>query len=721
MRILTWAALLAILGLLVAAQYVFTYTLWTGQRLSGTEAWQSLACLVPVICTLQRLPPGFGLGLVAACVAAVLFGLITLRRPFDRPLRDLEQPAATAVGPNPTWLRVVHPALLVLGLGAGLYLLFVGASTGKVAIPLWLLPLAALGVFALIWDWQRRVAFLTVADTLFLGSCLCLLVGLAGLGGHNYPLGLAALAAAVLCLVFTGRASRGMVLPACLFPSWGERALLLGLLGLAFLVYAGGLWSWRYAVVGDEYSFLITARDILAGTTRLDPLSPRGIYNYHPVLTSFYQAFFMHLLGVDSYGWRVSSLLAVLGAALPIALVARTLASRQVMLTATALYLSSHYLMGFSMIGYNNTQAMLPFWWAIACLLVAIRRESLLGMFLAGLCGGLAFYSFGLARLVVVPLGLVGICYLPRFWRKKALFLTLAITFAATVFPVFLDPVAWQRMGRDTIFYYSEVTTTVEGRVLQFGQNLAYSLFSSFYSNGNSHFVYGAHVDPVTSSLLFLGLIALLAAWRSWRGFLFLTAGVFLMIALVGATHQYAYPPNTRMFFLLPFYVLLAGLGLERLGQTVEWQLRLRGASRVLAVVIVTGALLLNLYQAFVLSPSKQTYHIYALLLQVSQTWDRPYVAVMRTGFQRELPDYISWAYRVKAGSDRLITYSEFWSSREQLRRAHEDDGLLIVIDRELPEREAVMQEIRSWSPDVRETAITRGQPPWVAFTLFAR
>jgi hypothetical protein len=153
----------------------------------------------------------------------------------------------------------------------------------------------------------------------------------------------------------------------------------------------------------------------------------------------------------------------------------------------------------------------------------------------------------------------------------------------------------------------------------------------------------------------------------------------------------------------------------------VEWQLRLRGASRVLAVVIVTGALLLNLYQAFVLSPSKQTYHIYALLLQVSQTWDRPYVAVMRTGFQRELPDYISWAYRVKAGSDRLITYSEFWSSREQLRRAHEEDGLLIVIDRELPEREAVMQEIRSWSPGVRETAITRGQPPWVAFTLFAR
>jgi hypothetical protein len=71
-----------------------------------------------------------------------------------------------------------------------------------------------------------------------------------------------------------------------------------------------------------------------------------------------------------------------------------------------ALYATSPYMLTYARMGYNNSQSILPVALTLALLWLAIRRDSLLYTFAAGLAGGLAFFTYTAGQLgFVLALG----------------------------------------------------------------------------------------------------------------------------------------------------------------------------------------------------------------------------------------------------------------------------------------------------------------------------
>ncbi|NTU74969.1 MAG: glycosyltransferase family 39 protein, partial [Anaerolineaceae bacterium] len=132
---------------------------------------------------------------------------------------------------------------------------------------------------------------------------------------------------------------------------------------LAMVLYSWQMDSWRFSVIGDDYSFFGYARDILNQQPLADNLKNlflgQAVYNAHPYFSSLIQAFFMKILGITSFGWRFSSIfLAALSLVFFYQFFKRFLNTR-IALVTVILLAASQYLMGFSKIGYNNLQALL--------------------------------------------------------------------------------------------------------------------------------------------------------------------------------------------------------------------------------------------------------------------------------------------------------------------------------------------------------------------------
>ena len=93
----------------------------------------------------------------------------------------------------------------------------------------------------------------------------------------------------------------------------------------------------------------------------------------------------------------------------------------------------------------------------------------------------------------------------------------------------------------------------------------------------------------------------------SVRFFVFFLLGLIVLLLLVGASHDRRFPPTTRMFLLLPWFALLAAVGLQWLVEKLH-SLGVMRISKVSLYVAVTLALVgLNLYQAYPLSQRRST------------------------------------------------------------------------------------------------------------------
>jgi hypothetical protein len=381
------------------------------------------------------------------------------------------------------------------------------------------------------------------------------------------------------------------------------------LLVLAFVcLYTWRINAWWYALVGDEYrnfelaEKIVTAHDPAFILSHLFQLEG-GLEGLDPYADSLVQAAAMRVLGVNSFGWRFSSLYFAAIALAFFHRFFRTFLTRRAALAATVCLGASHYIMSFGKIGYDKFQAYLAMALLLAAAACAIRTRRMIAFVGMGLSAALCFYVYP-AALYVVPLPFfLLLVYAPPVDRATLLRWAVAVLAAVlTIFPLPFQQNYFEGKRPGTVFYSPELAHTPATLLGHFGRNVAYAVFSPVVLGSEDHFVTSSYLDPVTGLLYMVGLASAVWLLRRERFLAFLLVSLGWLFFFGGATHDREYPPTTRMFLMLPLFVLLAIAGLERLLALARSAgLSDPAARRVLAATLC-AIVVLNVLQTHVVS-----------------------------------------------------------------------------------------------------------------------
>lgn len=384
-----------------------------------------------------------------------------------------------------------------------------------------------------------------------------------------------------------------------------EVLLLAAALAFFAIVNIRDLDSWRYAAIGDEYAFYSYARGIEQGILHANVFSQFGVYDQRPVGTSAFQALSMVAFGVDSFGWRMATVVAMAATIPAVYLLARELFDRRVAAFATLIFATSHYLFAYTHTVYDNVFAILPFTWCLALGVGGYRRASPVWLYAAGVAGGIGFYTFPTARMAPIVL-LLFIATLGRKAWNPSLLAPLALGGIVAGIPLFAtDKIDAISVSRDrTVFGFTPDHADVGIRILQ---NIPRSTLVWSYNPNPGHFVSGSFLDPVAAVLLVLGLGYGLWRVRSqsyrlmaiWLGVTLLFAGLF---------SPYPRAPYDRLHLALPVVSIYAGIGVSVLVSRISAiapDPRRAGMALGVAAFIALAPLLawLNLHRFLVDSP----------------------------------------------------------------------------------------------------------------------
>lgn len=538
------------------ATYVYPWLDWT----SPLDGWlQRHTCLVHALCT-----PNFSVpyqpGIVAALLAVPLFAYAL----HDVRLNWPKRVSQDFVWPTPgTWQTRLIIGGIALGVLATLAQAYLVLSSRTPPVWLWVLGMAAFGLAALLWDSFRpqelraTAAYLGIAigmgllvvglGTLMAGKLVTLLLFLMG----GTLLGLGVWATTRLGFRFSPL----------------EHIAMLGLAWFSLVLFMSRAWSWRFAFWGDEWGFYEAARALNHQPGVLKLLGLRAPNDYHSVLSSAFQAWVMRLAGETIFGWRLSSVLPVTLSIPPLYVVLRWLTGRRsAALLGAGLFASAHMLLTFSMIPYNNTQALLPLSIGLGFLVFAFQGSSILRYFLTGMALGFGLFAFGLARLAFLPIGIYLLAYLPLNRRTLAAWSALFFGFLSSSAPMLFLLRNWRTMLKATPVE-SEVASRGIPVPLQMAHNAIYGLLAPLGGGARTHYVAGPHLEPLTFAFALVGLSLVLLHLRCSLGarVWFLAGGAFVLA--VSAIQQYGFVSNTRMFILPFVYAVFAGIGGLALGQ----------------------------------------------------------------------------------------------------------------------------------------------------------
>ena len=338
---------------------------------------------------------------------------------------------------------------------------------------------------------------------------------------------------------------------------------------LALILYTFRINSWEFSVIGDEFDFYKYAQKLVHEYGPLiiinNLFDGTAVFGVHPFFSSAIQAIFVYLFnGSNNFGWRFSNIFLSALSLLFFYIFFRQFVSNSVSLLASLFLGSSHYLMTFGKIGYNNLQALLVMSIVLACGGWAVKRKQLLPMVFFGLSLGLCFYVFP-AALYVLPVAVFMLVFfdppLSTAARKRWGVMLLSTFFL--LLPLLIQADYWENKIQGTVFFVPAIVSTVGSAIAHILSNLIYALYSFLYIPSESHFVVASYLDPITGVLALLGLgYILVFGWRN-RSLLFILLSFITLLFLVGASHGYQFPPTTRMFMLLPFWSLLAAIGVE--------------------------------------------------------------------------------------------------------------------------------------------------------------
>jgi hypothetical protein len=586
LRLFLGVSLLLVAALLAAGQWILNVHRWT-TPVSRLPSWvDRLGSLLPAA---AAFPSHANVAFAAFALAGLLFGGLVAFRASPEALFELTPVPPSLAG----WRALRRPAgllfVLVLVVAEGRVLQQAWRGEDVSPIPFFLAT-AALLLAAVLVDRAGPIRLPTLRS---------LLPRLA------YPSGILAL----LLALAAGHARR----PAVLAISAGTSALLLGvaLLGLlreegadrtalvlmpflcagSFLLLSYGMDSWAWAFLGDEYAFHEAAAALLDGAipwTRL--LSGAGAYGYHPVASSAPPAVTMLLLGRDAYGWKVAHAFLLALSLLPLHAFARRFLGRTSGLLVAALCGASNVLLSFAKLGSNNAQAVFFLSLCLWAVLSALERGLFTYWVLAGFAVGGGFYTFGIARTFSLVVAFwVGV-YAVKRGRSLVLllagFVALVGTSILVALPVLSTRSAWIGQVGSTVF---GLDLSPGGKLALLASNTKHGALSFLINQRPGVFTFGPLADPVTGSLVVLGLAALVFGLaRRVRATVALLGSTFLLVVFLAGVQQYDYPNITRTFALAPIWALLAGVGFSAVASLFGRPGRAAAVAAALIAAIVT-------------------------------------------------------------------------------------------------------------------------------------
>jgi hypothetical protein len=629
--------------LLAGAQYILNIADWVGAHVSLPEPLQTLACLPPRFCEL-RFPPDGLIGLAAVVVAMVLFGLVIWWLSPELPITDLKV-QAFQLKPVSRWVAPTSLIALCLTIGFGIYVLYKSIAHEPVEVIVWL---AQLGAFVwLVWHFKNREDEPANDQR----ATIVNLVYLAGLASLLFAT--AAIFAARPSVLIFGVAGAGLLLGWVFFRNWSawdraqrfERLALpvLAVLFLCALSYGSRDWHWAVAEnAPSAWDYFEEANFYITGAKAWPAVNQPGVYQGTGALSSAAQAASMVVFGADVYGWRVSNYLLLALAVPALYYFTRHYQGRFGGLLTTSLYVGGHYLLSYSKTGFHTVQIIAVFLFTLAALAWATRHGSLAGYALAGIILGAGFYTYGVARIYVwgVLVWLLVYCF-PFSWRNRkidwarvAIWLVLIGGVILTALPITLDPSGWSEQIRRTVFVQSDAGNPQSVWFVQLLYNLLYGFTSFLTSSANTTFVYGAHTDPITATLIVLAVPALLMTWRQSsrvRIFIFGLAGGLTFF--ISSLHTYVYPSTNWMLALTPLYAIGAGIGAQVLVTLLQQLLSRASPSgpqtgglgfQGLAVGLVALSLPLNWWISTDLAKRKLTQPPQNFIIQSAQQTSAP-------------------------------------------------------------------------------------------------
>jgi len=319
------------------------------------------------------------------------------------------------------------------------------------------------------------------------------------------------------------------------------------------------VWDWRYAFIGDEWSFFTLAQELLHKNLNLAPFHIHDGNGYHTIFSSLLQSGVMELAGENVFGWRLSSLLPMALSVPALYIFLRwVMRGRNAATVGAGMLAASHLLLSFSMTGYNNTQALLPLTLGLGAFAFARYHFSAFRYLILGIALGSGFLVYGLGRLALIPLALLILLYIRDSLHRLTLSrLFIFLGFIGTAAPTLFNLANWQSLLSATPLQ-SESGSLSMAQILK---NIVDGFQSFIVSDHNTHFVVGPHLDPLTAFLMIIGIGYILFTFlRNRRTLGWLGAALLFWVA-VSAIQQYPHVSNTRMFVLVPIYASLAGIG----------------------------------------------------------------------------------------------------------------------------------------------------------------
>jgi hypothetical protein len=365
------------------------------------------------------------------------------------------------------------------------------------------------------------------------------------------------------------------------------------------------LTSWKYAAVGDEFDGFGYAHRLARGDIPNVFSQRAGVENTRPVLGALVDAAFLKVFSGDIFAWKVRLVILAAASFVPFYFLARELFSWRVAVPATAFFASSHYLFAYT---HHPTfiDALLPTTLSLYFLVLGLRRNSILLLFLCGITAGLGFYSFFAGRAIIVMVMVYLVSLGPRSLTPRTL-VPVVLGFGVMVGPMFASD-GWyviDRMFEFSAVGYSEVVVgSRETRVIH---NIAQSMLAFNYSEQARHYVSGSLLDPVTAVLYILG-IGYVVSRVTHPAFRLVLIWWLVALAATGFTSPYPEGALTRLHFVIPVAALLAGLAFDRVLRLTDGLTR-EPRTRALIVGVCLAALMvpvmyLNLHRFWWETPS---------------------------------------------------------------------------------------------------------------------
>lgn len=369
-----------------------------------------------------------------------------------------------------------------------------------------------------------------------------------------------ALSLGLLAVPFALRDSRLLSMPKLRLsrPLVAEVAFVAAMMGLFISLNLVDLTHWRFSAEGDEYAFFERAKAIANGAP-FNIFFQNGVYGYHPVLSTAYQASFMKVLNADIFAWKLSLVILIAVTLVPFYLLMRELFATRVAMLATGIAATSHVLFAFTHTGFDNLTAILPTVLALWLLVVGLRRDSTLALFASGAAAGMGLYVFYSSRATILIIGLFLLLLGRRGLRAERL-LPIAIAFAVVAAPIFTIH-GWDVI--DQTIGLSSAEAERGGTLARLGHNIVPSLMAFNYSPNAARYVSGSLLDPLSAVLFAMGLaVALTQANRPALRLMLVWFAVGLVVT--GFFTPIAEVPVTRLNYLVLPAAALAGLAFDR-------------------------------------------------------------------------------------------------------------------------------------------------------------